>query len=222
VTGSLRLVARPVLLLAGLVLVGLLLRGGMEHRLLDPAAIAPGVAGEAGFALAGALLCAVGVPRQAVAFAGGYAYGALGGGLLSLLAQMLGCAASFLWARLLARDWARRRVRGRLARLDAFLAANPFWATLSLRLLPVGSNILLNLLAGVSGVAAAPFLAATLLGYLPQTIIFALLGGGVQVGHAAQVAVAIVLFVGSMAGGLLLLRRTRRVAPVDEPQPGGP
>ena len=90
---------------------------------------------------------------------------------------------------------------------------NPFWATLSLRLLPIGSNILLNLLAGVSGIAAPPFLAATLLGYVPQTIIFALLGGGVQVGHAAQVALAVILFAASLGGGLLLLRRTRRLAP---------
>jgi uncharacterized membrane protein YdjX (TVP38/TMEM64 family) len=149
-----------------------------------------------------------------VAFAGGYAYGAAGGILLSLIAQMLGCGADFLWARLLARDWARQRVRGRLARLDAFLAANPFGATLSLRLLPVGSNILLNLLAGVSGVAVLPFLAATLFGYVPQTVIFALLGGGVQVGRTVQVVVAIALFIISMAGGIVLLRRTRRVAPV--------
>jgi uncharacterized membrane protein YdjX (TVP38/TMEM64 family) len=213
VNGPLRLVARPALLLVGLVVVGAMLRGGMEHRLLDARSIAPGLAGEAGFVLAGALLCAVGVPRQAVAFAGGYAFGAAGGGLLSLGAQMLGCGADFLWARLLARDWARRRVRGRLARLDAFLAAHPFTATLSIRLLPIGSNILLNLLAGVSGVAALPFLVATLLGYLPQTIIFALLGGGVQVGHTAQMGVAVLLFAASMAGGLLLLRRTRRLAP---------
>ena len=212
-TGQLRLLARPALLAAGLLLVGFMLRGGMEHRLLDPAAIAPGAAGKAGFVLAGALLCAVGVPRQAVAFAGGYAFGAPGGALLSLAAQMLGCGADFVWARLLARDWARRRVGGRLARLDAFLAAHPFSATLSLRLLPIGSNILLNLLAGVSGIAAPPFLAATLLGYLPQTVIFALLGGGVQVGHAAQVAVAVILLAASLGGGLLLLRRTRRLAP---------
>ena len=212
-TGTLRLLTRPLLLLAGLVLAGLLLRGGLEHRLrdlLDPAALGAGFPGQAGFVLAGGLLCAVGLPRQVVAFAGGYAFGAAAGGGLALIAQMLGCAASFLWARLLARDWVRQRVR--LGRLDRLLAAHPFGTTLSLRLLPIGSNLLLNLLAGVSAVATAPFLAATLLGYLPQTVIFALLGGGVQVAHATQVAVAAALFAASLAGGVLLLRRTRRLA----------
>lgn len=206
---------RPVLLLVGLALAGLLLRGGLEQHLralLDPAALGDGVRGQAVFVLAGAALCAVGMPRQVVAFAGGYAFGVAAGTGLALVAQLLGCAADFTWARLLARDWAQRRVGGRLARFDRFLAAHPFGSTLSLRLLPIGNNFILNLAAGVSAVAAAPFLAATLLGYLPQTVIFALLGGGVQVAHGMQVGIAVVLFALSLAGGLLLLRRTRAQA----------
>ena len=85
--------------------------------------------------------------------------------------------------------------------------ANAFSATLTLRLLPVGSNIALNLLAGVSGVAAAPFLAASVLGYVPQTVVFALLGGGVRVSEGAQVALAAGLMVFSVAFGVMLLRR---------------
>ena len=58
----------------------------------------------------------------------------------------------------------------------------PSAATLTLRLLPVGSNMLLNLVAGVSERARqAPFMAASAIGYLPQTVVFALLGGGVRV-----------------------------------------
>ncbi len=212
-----RMMLRPTLLLAGLALAGFVLRAGLR-RWLEPGALAPGPAGEAGFVLVGAALCAVGVPRQAVAFAGGYGFGMAGGMALALAAQMLGCVADFLWARLLAREWARRRVRqgGRVARLDGFLAAHPFSATLSLRLLPVGSNILLNLLAGVSAIGLAPFLAATLLGYLPQTIVFTLLGTGVQVARGTQIALAVALFALSLGFGLALLGRLRR-APAELP-----
>ena len=80
----------------------------------------------------------------------------------------LACAADFWWARLLARRWAMRLLRssgGRLARLERFLAANAFTATLTLRLLPVGSNLALNLLAGVSAVAAGRSWLASVLGY---------------------------------------------------------
>ena len=125
-----------------------------------------------------------------------------------------GCLASFGWARALGRRWAARRIRGRLARADRFLAANPFVSTLVLRLLPVGNSLALNLLAGVSAVPALPFLAASVIGFIPQTIIFALLGGGIRVARGWQIGIAAGLFVSSALGGLWLLRRQRQLAAI--------
>ncbi len=207
------MLARPLLLLLGLVAAGLCLRllpAGTQQALLNRWVVGQGARGAATFVLAGALLCAAGLPRQVVAFAGGYAFALWGGTALSLAAMLGGCALDFVWARAVARRWARSRLRGRWARLDGFLAANPFTATLTLRLLPVGSNVLLSLLGGVSAVPALPFLAASLLGYVPQAVVFALLGGGVRVGRGAQLTLGGALFVGSMLGGLALLRRARR------------
>lgn len=201
-----RIVGRPVLLLAGLVLAGLALRG----LGLDSTVASAGEHGPALFVALAAGACALGVPRQVAAYAGGLAFGFWAGTALALLAVVLGCVLDFAWARIVARDWAARRLRagGRLARLDAFLVANPFTATLTLRLLPVGNNLALNLLAGVSGVAAAPFVLASALGFIPQTVVFALLGGGVRVEHGAQVAVAAGLFAASAGLGVVLMRRS--------------
>jgi uncharacterized membrane protein YdjX (TVP38/TMEM64 family) len=201
---SWRLLTGPVLLLAGLVLAGMVLRAMPDRAVLA----FPG-AGRRGplFVIAAALACAVGAPRQAVAFAGGYAFGPWGGSLLTLLASGLACAANFFWARAVARDWVRRRLGARLAGFDRLLEAHPFRAVLTLRLLPVGNNLLLNLLAGVSPIPAGPFLAASLLGYVPQTVIFALLGAGIRVGRPVQLALAVVLFAASAVSGLALLRK---------------
>jgi len=198
---------RPVLLLAGLVGAGLALRGlGLDARVA-----AAGENGPLGFVALGALACAAGVPRQVVAYAGGLALGFWPGAMLALLAETLGCAADFYWARLGARGWVVRWLHGqgggRLDRLDRFLCARAFTATLTLRLLPVGSNLVLNLLAGVSGVAAGPFLLASLLGYVPQTAVFALLGSGVRVSGWVTVALGTAGFAASTLLGLLLLRR---------------
>ncbi len=169
--------------------------------------------GEAIFIIVGSLAAAVGVPRQAVAFLGGYVFGPFIGGALSLLAQILSCAAAYGWARLIGRDWAERRLAGRFGRrlrpLRDSLAASPFGATLALRLLPIGNNLALNLLAGLSGIPALAFLAGSLVGYLPQTAIFALAGGGVAVDRSSQLALAAVLFLGSAGIGFWLLRRHR-------------
>jgi uncharacterized membrane protein YdjX (TVP38/TMEM64 family) len=202
----LHLAWRPALLALGLVGVGLLLRGAGIGSVPDA-----GRHGPLATVLLGAVACAVGAPRQAVAYAAGLAWGFWPGMALALTAQLLGCATTMLWSRLIARRWAadllRRRATGRLARLNGFLARNPFTSTLTLRLLPAGSNVLLNLVAGVSGIPAVPFLAASALGYLPQTAVFTLLGSGVRVGHATQVALAAALLILSFLLGVALLRR---------------
>ncbi|MEN0076261.1 MAG: VTT domain-containing protein [Paracraurococcus sp.] len=212
----LRAIGKLLLLAAGLALGGLLLRAlgaapGTEW--VDRYIRDRGLLGETLFLLVGAAACAVGLPRQGVAFLGGYAFGAVIGGGLGLLAQLLGCALSFAWARLVGRAWAERRLAGRFGRrlraLRDALAASPFDTTLALRLLPVGNNLALNLLAGMAGIAAMPFLAASALGYLPQTVVFALLGKGVRVDGAWQIALAAAMLAGSVWLGLRLLRRHR-------------
>ncbi len=200
---------KPALLLAGLGVAGLGLRElGVDARGTMDAA---GRHGPAWFVVLGALACAVGVPRQLVAVAGGYSFGFWPGVGLALIAEGLGCAIDFLWARLLGRRAAaaflERREGGRLDRLDRFLSGRAFTATLTLRLLPVGSNIVLNLLAGISGVAFGPFLAASVLGYVPQTVVFALVGGGASVSDGVQLGLAAGLLALSVALGLALLRR---------------
>ncbi len=209
-----RLLIRPALLAAGLVLAGLSLRlapRALDPALLDHLILGHGPGGALLFAAAAAAACSVGLPRQAAAFAGGYAFGITGGVLLALLAQVAGCLIDFGWARSVARPWAARRLRGRLARFDALLAAHPFRAILTLRLLPVGNNLLLNLLAGASGMNLLPFLLASALGYVPQTVVFALLGAGVGVSQYLQIGLGAALFITSMALGLVLLRAQRRV-----------
>jgi uncharacterized membrane protein YdjX (TVP38/TMEM64 family) len=209
-----RALGKLLLLTAGLAAGGLVLRAagavpGTEW--VDRYVRDRGLLGEAVFLAAGAVATAAGMPRQGVAFLGGYAFGAAIGAALALGAQLAGCALSFGWARLVGRAWAERRLAGRygarLRRLRDALAESPFGATLALRLLPVGNNLALNLLAGMAGIAPAPFLAASALGYVPQTAVFALLGKGVRVDGAWQIGLAVALFAVSIGIGFALLRR---------------
>ena len=178
---------------------------GLAHRFAGA-----GAAGIAEFLVLGAVVCAVGLPRQAVCFAAGLAWGAVAGSAIGLAATLIGCLADFGWARVVARDWARRRVLARSARLlglDRAVAARPFATILTLRLLPVGSSLLLSLAAGLSRAPFGAFLAATVLGALPQTVVFALLGSGVGVGHVARIVLALALFAVSAALGTALMRK---------------
>lgn len=212
-----------LLLAAGLVVAGLLLRwlgAALGTDWVDRNIRGQGLWGEAIFLLVGTVATAVGAPRQGVAFLGGYAFGAVAGSGLALAGQLLGCALSFGWARLVGRDWAERRLAGRFGRrlrpLRDALAASPFGATLALRLLPVGNNLALNLLAGMASIPLLPFLAASAFGYLPQTLVFALLGKGVRVDGAWQLGLSAVLLLGSVGIGFWLLRRHRAGRALEE------
>ncbi len=154
----------------------------------------------------GALACAIGMPRQVIGFAAGYAWGVLPGTALALGAQLAGCTINLLWARLVGRAFVQSRLGRRTARIDRALAAQPFAATLALRLMPMGSNLALNLLAGLSSVRILPFLAGSALGYLPQTVVAALLGAGGRLGRSTDIG----LGVGLLAASMILAGTLRR------------
>ncbi|NPC88765.1 TVP38/TMEM64 family protein [Gluconacetobacter entanii] len=189
------------------------LRTGLEMGPGNVAMLRDGIWGRVWFVLAGTAFCALGLPRQAVCLAAGMAYGTAAGMALATCATVAGGMADFLVARAMGRmgGGARLppRVRDMCARLGRPLRERTFSCVLVLRLLPVGSAMMLSIAAGLAGARAAGFIAATLLGSLPQTVVFVLVGGGTEVNHQWQVALAVVLFVISGLGGVWLLRASR-------------
>lgn len=192
------------------------LGGAFDKAWIDDQVRGHGLSGELLFLAVGGLFTAVGLPRQFVAFLGGYAFGVMEGTVWGVLAALLGCAAAFFYARWLGRDLVARRFPARLKKMDAFLSDNPFSTTLLIRLLPVGSNVAVNLTAGVSGVRSSPFLLGSGIGYVPQTLVFALAGSGAAVEPTYRVGLSVALFVISGMMGVWLYRRYRRGRAFDD------
>jgi len=124
----------------------------------------------------------------------------------------VGFMLSFFCARFFGLGLLRARLGERAGRFDLFIHDHPFSMTVLIRLLPVGSNLLTNLAAGISSIRPAYFFSGTLIGYLPQTLVFALVGSGVHIAPMLKLALAIALFLVSMAFGVYLYRRQRGVA----------
>ena len=216
----LRVIAKGLLFILSLTLIGYLfdqsdLGSAINEGWIDSHVRGQGQTGVVLFLLMGGLFTAVGLPRQIIAFLAGYAFGLLPGTLLGALATLIGCALSFSYARLVGRQLLQGRLGPRAVRLDRFIHANPFGMTLLIRLLPVGSNILTNLAAGISSARATPFLVASLLGYLPQSLVFALVGSGITVAPALRMALAVLLFLLSGALGAWLYHRYRHGLSLD-------
>jgi uncharacterized membrane protein YdjX (TVP38/TMEM64 family) len=218
-----RILLRGLVLIATLVAVGVLLelvgiKSMFDSHWVDAEIRGKGLWGEALFLLVGAGFTALGLPRQMVAFLGGYAFGLGIGTGLALVATLVGAYVTFQYARFMGRDVLARRFPGKIKKIDDFLSGSPMSMALALRLSPFSSNMVSNVAAGVSGVKPLPFFVGSALGYLPQTVVFALLGGGMSLDPVLNTALSVVLFVASTGLGLWMWRRYRksRGLPEDE------
>ena len=210
----------------GFVLIALLVAGGWllktfavelaDEAWVDEHIRGPGLAGDLTFIAMASLLAACGFPRQVISFTAGYAFGLGLGFTHGLVAAGIGCVLAFLAARYVARDLVAHRLPNRFKRIDKFLSTNTFSATLAIRFLPLGNNLAVNLAAGLSRAAGPTFIVASVLGYVPQTFVFALLGSGLNVDPELRLSLGIVLFVVATALGVALFRKYRRAREVEQ------
>lgn len=204
-----RVILSGLVLIAVLVMLAWLLRDVIDERWIDTWVRGRGLRGELLFIAAGALLASVGLSRQVLAFLGGYSFGFLPGVAMSMIAVVAGCVITFNVSRHFLQTRVRRRFSERVDRIDGFLGENTFTATLMFRLLPAGSNFLLNVAAGASGVRSVPFFLGSALGYMPQMLVFSLVGSGIRVSETWQVVIAMALFVLAAVMGVVLYRKYR-------------
>lgn len=216
-----RFILKGLAVLLSLVAIGFIARHSglgdiLDQGWIDRSVRGQGLAGEMLFLGVGALATGVGFPRQVISFMGGYAFGFLQGTLLGTLAALIGCAGAFFYARIIGRSLVSERFAGNARKMDDFIRDNPFSMTVLIRLLPVGSNVVTNLAAGITSIPALPFLLGSGLGYLPQNAIFALVGSGVGVDPVWRIGLGVLLFVVSGVLGVYLYRRMRHGKSYDE------
>ncbi len=210
-----RAIIKGIILILMFAAAGLLLKQSdigatLDEEWLDVHIRGEGLSGRALFIALAGMLTAIGFPRQAVSFAGGYTFGLVEGTGLALCGTILGCVSSFSFARFFARDFVVNRFSERVRKIDAFLSGHTFSMALLIRLLPAGSNLLTSLAAGVTSASAVKFFAGSGLGFIPQTFIFALAGTGVSIDPAMRIGLSIILFLISAVLGVYLYRRYRQ------------
>jgi len=206
---TLRYIVRGLLVILALVTVGYLLKDVLDQQWIDAQIRDQGARGELLFVVVCSLLGSIGLARQLIAFLGGYAFGVVWGFTLAMLAVVVACITTFTISRFLLRNFLLQRFSERIRRVDSFLQENTFTMALLIRLLPLGSNWMANVAAGVSGVRSLPFFLGSALGYIPQMLIFSLVGSGARVDRFWQIAIAMVMFVVATFMGIYLYRKHR-------------
>lgn len=212
-----KVIIRGLVMIGLLVALGFLLKSSGFGEIIDKSWIDVhvrnnGLTGQLLFVGAATVLAAVGFPRQIISFLAGYAFGLNLGIFLALAACAFGCALAFFFARFIGRDWVKSKFPRRFEKANRFFSANTFSTTLLIRFMPAGSNFVTNLLAGVSSAKALSFISGSALGYIPQTVIFALLGSGFNLDPEFRITLSVALFLGSVVIGIFLYRKYKRTA----------
>ena len=133
------------------------------------------------FVIVYALAVAFSFPAASVlTVIGGFLFGWLPGGALTAVAATAGAAAIFLAARTAFGEILRRRAGSALDRLAGGFEGEAFSYLLALRLAPVFPFFAVNIAAALFRVSLRNYVAATFIGILPATFVYAWLGQGLD------------------------------------------
>ncbi|MFG3346445.1 TVP38/TMEM64 family protein [Streptomyces sp. NPDC048018] len=163
----------------------ILLSAGVSVLLFEPqrmlsAGWPPQVSGAGAvlvFGLAYGVCTAALVPRPILNLAAGALFGTQAGFAAALGGTVLGAGLSFALGRALGQEALRPYVRGRwLKAADGQLSRHGFRSMLAIRLFPGMPFVVANYAAAVSRMRCLPFLLATALGSVPNTVAYVVAG----------------------------------------------
>jgi len=116
------------------------------------------------------------MPRWPLAMAGGVLYGTLLGGVLANVGSAAGAVVGFLFARYMARMFIVRRLGRHRDAFDRITDRYGVRILIALRAIPFTSNPMTNALAGVSKMRLWPYAAASFVGMIPSSFMYAFMG----------------------------------------------
>lgn len=149
---------------------------------------------ELSFVAAAAIVNALGVPRLWISIVAGTLFGAVFGTFLALVASVIGASIDFYIGRYVLRGPIKRQLPPRLRRWYKLFNKNGFQGVLYIRLFPLANATISNLIGGASKISYGTFLAATIIGFIPLTIIFAVFGSSAAKQSGMQLVIGILLF----------------------------
>ena len=149
----------------------------------------------------------MGVPRAVVSILGGLVFGLLGGILLALSAALLGSSIIFLLTKWLGRPLFKQKVGVYLKAIENHTKTDGFFMVIILRQLPL-TSLLVNVLIGLTSISIGIFILGSMVGLLPEIIIFALFGSSLQESFVLRVSIASTLWIILILAVRLFFRRS--------------
>lgn len=148
-------------------------------------------------------------PASIVSLAGGLAFGATFGTIYTIIGATGGAALSFLIARKLGKNLAKKEWPGKASKIQEQLEARGFFYILVLRFIPIFNFDMISYLAGISKVRFKAFFFGTLFGIIPGTFAYNLLGASLVDGDMMTIITAVIVFIVILFVPILLSKKYR-------------
>jgi uncharacterized membrane protein YdjX (TVP38/TMEM64 family) len=130
-----------------------------------------------------------------ITVAGGLAFGAVWGTVLTVVGATVGATLAFIVSRFLGREFVARVLKGKFKSLDDQAAAHGFQVIFFLRLIPLVPFNVLDYVAGISKISLRDYILGTFLGIIPGTFAYVYLGSALTNIYSWQFASAVGLLV---------------------------
>lgn len=129
------------------------------------------------FILTYCVVTGLSLPGAAIlTLAGGFLFGSLLGTVFVNVGATSGATLAFLAARYLLRDWVEQKFGSKLGPIQEGFSNNAFSYLMTLRLIPLFPFFLVNMVSGLTRVSVGTYVAATALGIIPGSFVYAYAG----------------------------------------------
>ncbi|MGL4848161.1 MAG: TVP38/TMEM64 family protein [Clostridium sp.] len=135
------------------------------------------------------------IPTNIIAIAGGLMFGPIKGFILTMIGFFIAGTIAFFISRILGRDFVEGLLGGKMLKLDENLEENGFKILFLLRLPPILPYDPLSYACGFTKVSYKHFILASLLGVMPETLCYSILGKNMDRPFSPEFIIPIVLLV---------------------------
>jgi len=162
------------------------------------------------------------LPRWPIAVMCGLLYGVVPGAALSNMASTLGALVHYGLARSMLAPWCRSLLERRRSRWMEIPPHHAFAALLLLRAFPLSNFVATNILAGTLRVPVSTYLAASFLGMIPSSVMYAAWGHAIRRPTKASISLAAALVAAVLAGTWIVRHRRAPMAGLRPPRENEP
>lgn len=135
------------------------------------------------------------IPTNVIAIAGGMLFGPVKGFILTMIGFFITGTIGFYVSRMLGRDFVEGLLGKRMLKLDENLEKNGFKILFLLRLPPILPYDPLSYACGFTKIKYRSFIVASLLGVMPETICYSILGKNMDKPFSPEFIIPIILLI---------------------------